>query len=244
MASATEGATGVELVPEAAAALIAEPARAVAGARGVALREIGWKGYLTLLRLRGERPMPKMVYLDGTVWLMSPSFPHERLKSRLGQFVMEIVVGLMIPCVPAGSTTFRRRAKKGGVEGDQTYYLAREAQIRGKDKIRLRTDPPPDLAIEAVYSHGAEEAIEVYRRFRVPEVWICDEAELVILVFQTNGKYAASTTSLAFPFLTASEIHDWVTRPQSGSETDWIRELRRWVLRTLRRRVHRQPGKD
>ena len=70
-----------------------------------------------------------------------------------------------------------------------------------KEKISLRTDPPPDLAIEAVHSHDADAAIEVYRRFRVPEVWICDESELVILVLQPNGRYAASPTSASFPFL-------------------------------------------
>src|SRR3954467_12753876 len=94
--------------------------------RRVAFREVGWKGYVTLLRLRGERSWPRMVYLDGTVWLMSPSFPHERLKKRLGWVVEVTVEELDIPCTPAGSTTFRRRAKKGGVEGDQTYYLANE----------------------------------------------------------------------------------------------------------------------
>ena len=83
--------------------------------------------------------------------------------------------------------------------GDQTYYLANEERIRGKDKISLKTDPPPDLAIEAVYSHEADAAVEVYRRFKVPEVWVCDEAELVILVLQSNGRYVESATSATFP---------------------------------------------
>src|SRR4051794_29774448 len=83
----------------------------------VVLRDIDWKGYTTLLRLRGERPVPRMVYLDGSVYLLSPSFPHENLKERLGTFVTEVVVGLGIPHIPSGSTTFRRRAKRGGVEG-------------------------------------------------------------------------------------------------------------------------------
>jgi Uma2 family endonuclease len=203
---------------------------------------LGWKGYLTLLRLRGERSTPRMVYLDGTVWLMSPSFPHERLKTRLGQLVTEVVVGLNIPCVPAGSTTFRRRAKKGGVEGDQTYYLANEERIRGKNKIDLRTDPPPDLAIEAVHSHDANAAVRVFRRLHVPEVWICDEAELIILVLQPDGRYAQSPTSASFPFLSAAEIYGWVSQPQTVSDTEWTRELRRWVRRTLRPRIRRQAG--
>jgi Uma2 family endonuclease len=219
----------------------ASPTREVDGDQCVAFPAIGWKGYVTLLRLRGERPIPKMVYLDGTVWLISPSFPHERLKMRLGEFVTEVVVGLEIRFLPAGSTTLRRRAKKGGVEGDQTYYLANEGRIRGKDKINLRTDPPPDLAIEAVCTHEADEAVEVYRRPRVPEVWICDEAELVILVLQANGEYSRSATSAAFPLLTAVEIHGWVSQPQSASELEWITALRRWVRRTLKPRVRRRP---
>jgi Uma2 family endonuclease len=120
--------------------------------------------------------------------------------------------------------------------------LANEARIRGKDQIRLRTDPPPDLAIEAVASHDAEEAIEVYRRFCVPEVWICDEAELVILVLQPDGQYARSPTSATFPFLSAAEVYDWMRRPQTVPELEWIEELRRWVRRTLKARVRRRPG--
>ena len=159
------------------------------GDQCVVLRDIGWKGYTTLLRVRGKRSIPRMVYLDGSLLLLSPSFFHERLKELLGCFIMILVGELEIPCVMAGSTTFRRRAKRGGVEGDQTYYLANLDRIRGKKKISLKVDPPPDLAIEVVTSHEADDAVEVYRRFRVPEVWICDENQLTILVLQP----AAST---------------------------------------------------
>jgi Uma2 family endonuclease len=213
------------------------------GDQCVELHGVDWKGYSTLLRLRGERSAPKIVYLDGTVWFMSPAFPHERLKNRLGQFVAEVVVGLAIPCVMAGSTTLRRRAKRGGVEGDQTYYLANEERIRGKKKISLKADPPPDLAIEAVYLHAADAAVEVFRRFKVPEVWVCDESGLVILVLKANGRYAESPTSAAFPFLSGPEIFEWVSRPQTVSDTVWIAELRDWVKRTLKPRVRGQIKK-
>jgi hypothetical protein len=92
----------------------------------VALRGVDWKGYSTLLRVRGERSVPKIVYLDGTVWFMSPSCPHERLNKRLGWIVESVVVELGIPCIATASTTFRRPSKRGGVEGDQSYYLANE----------------------------------------------------------------------------------------------------------------------
>ena len=159
----------------------------------VALHGVDWKGYSTLLRLRGERSAPKIVYLDGTVWFMSPAFPHERLKNRLGQLVAEIVVGTRDP-VRHRWIDDASRAGQNAAESKGTRPITwpTRSRIRGKQKIHLRTDPPPDLAIEAVYLHEADAAVEVYRRFKVPEVWVCDEAGLVILVLQSNGRYAES----------------------------------------------------
>lgn len=214
------------------------------GDQCVVLRDIGWKGYSRLLKIRGERNIPRMVYLDGSLILMSPSLRHENFKERLGQFVTEVVVGLDLPCMLAGSTTLRRRSRRGGVEGDQTYYLSNLSRIRGKKKIDLRVDPPPDLAIEVVVSHDADEAIEVYRRFRVPEVWIYGHNELTILLLDANGRYAPTERSLAFPELTAAEIHSWIVRDQDDSDTDWIKALRRWVAEVLVPRHRLQMEKD
>ncbi len=119
--------------------------------------------------------------------------------------------------------------------------------MRGKAKLHLKIDPPPDLAIEAVHSHDANEAIEVYRRFKVPEVWVCDEDELQILVLKPNGRYAESSTSAPFPFLAATEVYDWVRRPQPEPDTEWLKQLRTWVKRTLKPRARRQdqnPGQE
>jgi Uma2 family endonuclease len=226
------------------ATAIRKPIREADGDQCVAIRGIGWKEYCTLLRLRGERRMPRMVYLDGTVWLMSPAFPHERLSKRLGWIVEVIVEELDIPCIAAGSTTFRHQARRGGVEGDQTYYRANEERVRGKDKLHLKNEPPPDLAIEAVHSHDADAALEVYRRFKVPEVWVCDEAELEILVLQPNGRYIVSARSAAFPFLSALETYDWVQRPQTEPDTKWVKQLRAWVKRTLKPRFERHDDKS
>lgn len=199
----------------------------------VELRGIDWNGYLTMLRLRGEYSRPKFIYLDGTLYMMSPSFLHERLKERLGIFVIEVVVGLDIPCIPSGETTFRRRSKRGGVEPDKSFYLANEALVRGKDDLHLRTDPPPDLAVEAVHTHDASPALTVLKRFRVPEIWVGDEDGVRILVRRANGRYLDSKTSAAFPILSALEIAEWVLRPQTGSDTEWVKELRRWVNNVL-----------
>jgi hypothetical protein len=85
--------------------------------------------------------------------------------------------------------------------------------------------------------------VEVYRRLGVPEVWICDQNSLTILVLQPNGRHASAERSHAFKGLTASETHDWVTRSQDPSDLAWLRELRRWVKEVLAPRHREQISK-
>ena len=221
------------------------PPQAVAtdGDQRVCFHGIGWEGYKSLDRLRGERSRPKMVYLDGSLALVSPSYIHEYDKKRFAEFIHELIAGLEIPCFPSGETTFRREAAEAGAEPDESYYLANAVRIRGKRKtLNLRDDPPPDLVIEVVHTHEPSNAVEVYRRLGVPEVWVWECGELRIFLLGANSSYAESDTSRAFPFLSKSEVVGWISHPETDSETDWIIDLRRWVATTLAPRLGHPPA--
>lgn len=194
----------------------------------VVLSDVDWGGYEAILKIRGERSTPRMVYLDGSLFLMSPSYSHEHLADRLDWIIKTIFLKLDIDCAPSGSTTLRRGSKKGGVEGDRTYYFASEPRIRGKKDIDLEVDPPPDLAVEAVWTHKADAAVEVYRRLGVPEVWICDRRALTILILQLSGDYEPAESSRALT-VSAAEIHEWATKRVEEGETAWMKAVQRWV---------------
>ena len=197
---------------------------------------LDWDGYRRLLRVRGESGVPRMVYLDGSLFLMTPSQPHEFLGARLNRIIDVIVAVCDLQCLPTASTTWRRRKKEVGVEGDLTFYIANEPAVRGKRRIDLRTDPPPDLAVEVVYSHDASHAIEVYRRLGVPEVWVATERAFSIRTLDRPGKgrrYREVDRSAAFPFLTAAEIAEWTYRESPDGETRWLRDLWAWVRDVL-----------
>jgi Uma2 family endonuclease len=63
-----------------------------------------------------------------------------------------------LPLNGLGSTTFRNKAKKVGLEPDECYVLGDEKAV-------------PDLAIEAVLTSGSVDKLEAYRRLGVREVW-------------------------------------------------------------------------
>ena len=212
------------------------------GDQRVDFHGITWEGYEVVDRLRGERSRPKMVYLDGSLALVSPSYTHEYDKKRFAEFIHELIAGLQIPCFPSGETTFRREAEEAGAEPDESYYLASAARIRGKRKtLNLRDDPPPDLVIEVVHTHDPSNAVEVYRRLGVPEVWVWERGGLRILLLEANSSYAESETSRSFPFLSASEVVGWITHLEADTETAWIIKVRRWVATTLAPRLGHPP---
>jgi Uma2 family endonuclease len=219
-----------------------EPAR---GDQRVEFVGIGWEGYLALLKIPGEKSRPQIIYLNGDAYLVSPSSIHERLADRLGTFVRVVVEELDIPCEPTRETTFHRRDMDAGVQPDDSFYLANYRPIAakdGKENIDLDVDPPPDLVIEVVHTHPAAQAVEVLRRLGVPEVWVCDKDGLRFLVRKKNGRYVEAEKSQSFPFLTTTEVFDWVARPGMASMTRWIKELRRWVQDVLAPRVRGQGG--
>lgn len=202
---------------------------------------VGWEGYLRYRRARGERSRPKMLYLDGDLILVSPAETHERINYRFGTFMREVLHGLRVQFRAIGQTTLRLRCREIAVEGDQTYYLASEPLVRDKPKVNLQVDPPPDLAIEVVHTHQADHALEVYGRLGVPEVWVCDQNRVAILLLQADGSYAEFERSLALPLLTAAEIFAQTQQPPGVTDLDWMDGVRRWVREVL---VPRVPQPD
>lgn len=197
----------------------------------VVLRGVGWNGYATLLRLRSEGRRPKLVYVNGELHLVSPSYTHEEFADRLSDLVKTVCVELDLPYKSSRSTTFRQRKKDAGAEADASFYLKNAGRIRGLKTLDLRRDPPPDLVIEAVNTHGA--SVEVWRRFGVPEVWVADASRVQILAVQDDGRYLEVTNSVAFPSLAAAEVFDWMTREVGESDTDWIKAVRAWARDVL-----------
>lgn len=121
----------------------------------------------------------------------------------------------------------------GGAEPDLSYYLANAHRVRGKKEIHLRHDPPPDLVVEAVHTHDADEALEVYRRFGVPEVWLADDKGVTFLLLSEDRRYAPAESSAALPSLKATEVAGWVLRDKDADDIEWATALRQWVREVL-----------
>ena len=121
------------------------------------LDNVSWDEYTRFLR-SFEGHHLRLTYDRGRLEIMTLSHQHEGLGWFLDKMVFVLTEELNLPIKGGGSTTFRKKKKHKGLEADNCYWIAHEADVRGKTVIKLSIDPPPDLAIEVDISPQLDES--------------------------------------------------------------------------------------
>ena len=202
---------------------------------GIVLDGVSWETYERLRdELDDEGQRVYITYDQGRMVLMSPRTEHETWKRFIGRMIETLSMELNIPIRSVGSTTWRRRKLKKGLEPDESYYVQSEPRIRGKLGIDLKSDPPPDVAVEVEFTHHPADRFGIYASLGVPEVWHYNGHQLTCLHLGTDRKYHPSERSAAFPFLRPALLEPFVARITTTDETSLILEFRDWVRQNLR----------
>src|SRR5947209_6294150 len=131
---------------------------------------VDWREYTRMLKAFADQRGVRLTYDRGELEIMSPTFEHDNDAYILGRFVDVLTEELGLPIKGGRSTTFRRKKKQRGLEPDNCYWIAHEAQVRGLRRIDLRIHPPPDLAIEVDVTHQSINRMRIYANLGVPEV--------------------------------------------------------------------------
>ena len=177
---------------------------------------ISWDDYEALLRMRGDRSVPRIVYLDGALELMTTSEDHERIKSVLAALLQAYMLHIGMEFSSYGHWTLKRRAERSGIEADDCYRI-------GLDQTRGRM---PDLALEVIWTHGGLDKLEAYRRLGVREVWMWQHDEITVHALGPTG-YVRHERSSLVPDIDLVELADHVHEPvQSAAIRAYTEALR------------------
>lgn len=193
----------------------------------VVLRDVSWSEFEAILIDLGDRRGTRLAYDAGLLEIMSPLPEHEDNKEIIGDLVKILLEELDLEFRSLGSTTFKK-ANAQGLEPDQYFYIKNEAAIRGKKRIDLAIDPPPDLAIEIditsrTYPH-------IYAALNIPELWRFEEGRLQINVLQ-DGQYQEMSSSLNFPGLDLCEVlPNYLAQSKAIGRNAALKKFRRWVM--------------
>jgi Uma2 family endonuclease len=139
-----------------------------------------------------------VAYDNGTLEIMTPLPENESGKELISDLLKALLEELDIEFCTLGSTTFKNEVMTKGIEPDNCFYIQNEAAVRGKNRIDLTLDPPPDLALEIDVTSRTHPSI--YEALGVPELWQFEKGGLQINLLR-DGKYSPSNFSPNFPKL-------------------------------------------
>lgn len=191
----------------------------------VLLNNVSWETYERLLEDHRDRSAPRFTYDRGMLEIVSPSPEHEAYNRSVALLVESLAEELGIDVYDLGSTTFRRADIECGFEPDSCFYIQNEGRIRGKSRIDLTVDPPPDLVIEIDITSPSINKLPIYVQIGVPEVWRYDGEKLEIFKLGDEG-YVEVPESTALPTLKSSTLSELVRRSKSTRRTIWLKEVR------------------
>lgn len=162
----------------------------------VLLHDVSWAEFEAILAELGEQRGSRIAYDNGLLEIMAPLPEHESDKEIIGDLLKALLEELDIEFRSLGSTTFKHATMLKGIEPDQCFYIQNEAAVRGKNRLDLTVDPPPDLVLEVDITSRTHP--DTYAALGVPELW--RRVGQTIRIHQLlDGRYVEVDKSPTFP---------------------------------------------
>jgi Uma2 family endonuclease len=87
-----------------------------------------------------------------------------------------------IEVMPRGQATMRLAMEEAGAEPDESWCIGEEKQF-------------PDLVLDIALTSGGVNKLEIYRRFKVSEVWFYRRNQIEIFALGKSGRYSKAQKS-------------------------------------------------
>lgn len=192
------------------------------------LKNISWPTFEAILRDTGEDRGWRFAYDGEILEIMTPLYEHENPKIQLDRLIVILAEELGIEVKSAGSMTLKREDLKKGIEPDNCYYIQNESAVRGRQTLDLKTDLPPDLAVEIDITSSSVNKFGIYSALGIPELWKYNGR--VLKFYQLlEGNYVEREFSLAFPLVSVTEIAGFVEQSKTAGEIALLKSFRAWV---------------
>ena len=191
------------------------------------LHDVSWSEFQAILEELGERRNTRIAYDNGLLEIMVPLPEHESDKEIIGDLLKALLEELDVEFLTLGSTTFKNSDMLKGIEPAQCFYIQNEAAVRGKKRLDLTIDPPPDLALEIDITSRTHP--ETYAALGVPELW--RRVNQTIRIYQLQaGQYVEVSESPTFPgWSLQAEIPGYIEQSKVNGRNKTMRAFRTWV---------------
>jgi Uma2 family endonuclease len=221
--------------------LMASAPRRFRDGQKLVLPNVSWQTYQDLGDVLQDRSI-RLTYDRGALEIMVVSPEHERFKGLFGLLVFTLARFFHLKIGVFGSFTHQRKDLARGLEPDQCFYLARLAAVKGKKRINLKRDPPPDLAIEVDITRSSLDRMGIYAALGVIEVWRFDGKALQVYLLE-DGAYKLSGSSPTFPDVSIKDLVQFLRLGQREDDVTMVETLEAWLGKRTGQKEGARKGK-
>src|SRR5262249_29360343 len=194
----------------------------------VVLHNVSWETYLRLLEDLADQSSIRVAFENGDMEIMSPTAEHEELNRTVARFLEAVAAALDLDIRSLGSTTFKRKDVTRGFEPDSCFYLQNAAAIKGKTRLDLNIDPPPDLVIEIDITSGSLNKLPIYAALGVQEIWQYRDGKVDILLLK-GASYLDAEFSSTLPFVSAKDVLYFLELSRTERHAAWMKAVHEWI---------------
>ncbi len=187
---------------------------------------VTWESYVALISELGENRATRVTYDNGVLEIRMPGQLHEVINQVLAAIILALAEELSLEFNTLGSMRMNRPDLAKGIEPDSCFYI-QSAQAGQGIGANIPPDLPPDLALEVDIANRSDSKLPIYQAMGVPEVWLCRQEALTILILQA-GKYQHQATSRAFPTVSTEQLNQWIQLRKTGTDLTVIRAVRQF----------------
>jgi Uma2 family endonuclease len=202
----------------------------------VVLDKISWQKFENLLAELGAERATRFAYYRGRMEMMNPHEEHERYRKLIESLLLVLADETYLKVVGFNTALLQQPELQCAIEPNACFYISHAPQMLGRTNPDLSHDPVPDLVLDIAFTSSTLEKLPIYAALGIPEVWCYTsnnsnpvlEQQLTIYQLQ-NQQYFTSETSLAFNFLTAARVLEFIEQSDSLGLVQSLQLLRAWV---------------
>ena len=203
----------------------------------VVIADVTWEYYESFVDAVADGENLRVAFDGKDIEVMTLGPFHESLGGIVAVFIATIAAELGVEHQPVGSTTWKRKNVKRGVESDLCYYFDPAKLVTFTEAFARRSNkvedyPNPDLAIEIDISRSKIDRPGIYAVLKVPELWRFHNEQFSIAQLRPGGKYVPASRS-RFLAVRPDEITRWILEEPSPGGLEWQKRLREWVRSDL-----------
>ncbi len=200
------------------------------------LQKVSWQKYEALLEEMGTTRTARFTFDRDRLEMMNPLEEHDRCHKLIESLILVLTDETDLQVESYRSPNLKRADLQLGIEPDTAYYIQHADQMRQRHQIDLTVDPVPDLILDVELSRSTLNKFAIYASLGIPEVWryISKPGEtflkgkLFIHYLEGDG-YMEEDYGLAFPFLPAGRILEFIDQSDAMGLPTALRDLRSWV---------------